>query len=135
MGSRAEQNKMYKEQRKEFGLCQRCYRDAYVNPKTGKRQTLCEFHRREQIDRYHATHRDPVVMRRKYRQWNANRGKTQRVYRFLKSLYAELDRLKALDAAGDVKSLLFYRSSDHGTTPGRVTVAIQDVSADDRRSN
>jgi hypothetical protein len=130
MGSRADQNRMYKEQRKQFGLCQRCYRDAYVNPKTGKRQTLCEFHRREQIDRYHATHRDPVVMRRKYRKWNASRGKTPRVHRFLQSLYAELDRLKELDAAGDVKSLLFYRSSDHGTTPARGSSALQDVPAD-----
>ena len=128
---RQEQNRMYKEERKKFGICQYCYRDAYVNPETGKTQVLCEYHRQQQIDRYHATPKDRKAMREKYKKWNAARGKTQRVYRYLKNLYAELDRLKELDAAGDVKSLVFYMDSTNGTTPPARPSSLQDVPASD----
>lgn len=94
------------------GLCEWCQRPAHVDPATLKLRTLCLKHlqaNRERLARWieENPERWAAAKKREAAKRRSNRRKGKfisiRARNYLRWLYGELQRLRDLDADGDVK--------------------------------
>ncbi len=104
-------NAAYKK-RKDEGVCVWCGVEAYVDPSTLKKYTLCLTHlqasrdrniawRRDNPEKHLASKKRDLARRKALRQ--AGKFRTKRVDAYLQWLFGELRRLRELDAMRDVQ--------------------------------
>lgn len=115
---------IYYRQRKQKGLCTHCGGDAYVDPKSLKKRTLCLKHLEENRERKRKWRAENPEAFQESRRKEKNRRKelrrkqqfaTKRVANYLQWLYGALDRLRELDAQGDAAPMEFKPWHDADT--------------------